>query len=59
MFSFLVAVAWYYLIAILFLLISTIKDKLAGKDINFNDVNLDLPVISVIYLFYYYLGAFE
>ena len=56
MFSFLAAVAWYYVVATLFLLFSTIKDKIAGKDIDFEDVNLDLSIISIIYLIYYYLG---
>jgi len=54
--SFFSAVAWYYLVATLFFIFSTIKDKSAGKDVNFDDVNLDISVISVIYLIYYYTG---
>ena len=56
MFSFLSAVAWYYIVVTLFCIFSFIKDKIAKKTADLSDVNLDISVISVIYLFYYYLG---
>jgi len=59
MFSFFAAVAWYYIIATLFVVFSAIRDKVSGKEMNFEDVNLDLSVISIIYLFYYYGGGLE
>ena len=56
MVSFLCAVAWYYIVATAFYLVVAIKDKSAGKEMDFSDINLDLSVIAIIYLFYYYLG---
>ena len=55
MYSFLSAVAWYYVIVTAFWCISAIKDKTPGTKIDTSDVNLDIPVISIIYLFYYHL----
>jgi len=43
----------------LFVVFSAIRDKVSGKEMNFEDVNLDLSVISIIYLFYYYGGGLE
>ncbi len=56
MVSFLCAVAWYYIVATAFYLVVAIKDKSEGKEVDLSDINLDLSVISIIYLFYYYLG---
>jgi len=59
MYSFLCAVAWYYVLVTLFWGISAVKDKTPEGGIDTSDINLDIPVISVIYLFYYYLNFLE
>jgi len=59
MYRFLSFVAWYYLLVIFLWAFSAIKDKRDGNQVNFEEINLDFFIISVIYLIYYYIGGFE
>jgi hypothetical protein len=58
MYRFVSLVAWYYVIVIGAVILTSIKDKRAGKEVSFSDVNLDIPIISLIYIIYYYAGGF-
>jgi|10_taG_2_1085330.scaffolds.fasta_scaffold284553_1 hypothetical protein len=58
MYRFVSLIAWYYVIAIGAVILTSLKDKRAGKEVSFSDVNLDIPIISLIYIVYYYAGGF-
>jgi hypothetical protein len=58
MYRFVSFVAWYYVIAIGAVILTSLKDRRAGKEVSFSDVNLDIPIISLIYIIYYYVGGF-
>jgi len=54
MYNFGAAVAWYFLVMFTVWAIATIKTKRSGGVVDVSDINLDTPVLSLVYLVYYY-----